>query len=207
MAIKKLINFRHQYGRTASSYSIADWGSCLLLILFFLSFSTKNALGQESNRKDSLKSELQIAMIFKILDFIQWPSESFQFTDKTFRIGVFGKSPMFDAIRILEEETIKGLQVKVELVENINNAENFHLLYICPKEISRMPLVLAATENARTLTISKIFDFAKKGGMLNFYERRGKMRFEINLDKAKKSGFKISSRVLALSKIVSSERQ
>jgi hypothetical protein len=196
-----------QYRGIISSYSITYWGSCFLLMLFFLSFSTRSALGQESNRKDSLKSELQVAMIYKILGFIQWPSESFEFSSKTFRIGVFGKSPMFDAIRILEEETIKGLQVKVELVENINNAEKFHLLYICPKEISRMPSVLAATENATTLTISKAVDFAKKGGILNFYEKRGKMRFEINLDRAKKSGFKISSRVLSLSKIVSSEGQ
>jgi hypothetical protein len=194
-----------RYGKITSSESITYWSAFLLLTLFFLSFSTKNVLGQESNSEDSLKSELQVAMIFKILDFIQWPSDSFKSSYKTFRIGVFGKSPMFDAIRILEEETIKDLQVKVELVENINKAKNFHILYVCPREISRISSILTATENAKTLTVSKTAGFAKKGGILNFYEKKGKMRFEINLDRAKKAGFKLSSRMLSLSKIVRSE--
>jgi len=146
-------------------------------------------------------------MIFKILDFIQWSPESFKTSNEVFRIGVMGKSPILRKIKTLEEERIKGLQVKVELVENVDNAKNFHLLYICPKEISRMPSVLMATEGAKTLTISKAVDFAKKGGMVNFYEKKGKMSFEINLEMAQKSGFKISSRVLSLSKIVNSENQ
>ncbi len=207
MTIKNLFNFIRQYQRIAPSFSIARWNACILLILFFVTFSAKNALSQESNDSGTLKSELQVAMIFKMLDFIQWPPESFIAPNKIFRIGLIGKNPIFDAIKILEEEKIKGLQVKVELVENINNAKNFHLLYVSPREISKMPSILMATENAKALTISKTVDFAKKGGILNFYEKKGKMRFEINLDKAKKSGFKISSRMLSLSKIVSSEEQ
>jgi hypothetical protein len=205
MTIKNLCNFICQYKPLAFTACIVRWSVCTLLVLSFVTFSTKNAFSQESNDDRTLKSELQVAMIFKMLDFIQWPPESFQISKKIFRIGVFWKSPMFDSIKILEEETIKGLQVKVELVENTNNAKNFHILYVSPKEISKISSILKTTEDAKTLTISKTAGFAKKGGILNFYEKKGKMRFEINLEKAKKAGFKISSRMLSLSKIISSE--
>jgi hypothetical protein len=191
----------------AQSTRISHWNTRFLLIVLLLFLPVKNVSGKGSNNNDSLNHELQVAMIFKILDFIQWRPESFKTSDKIFRIGVIGKSPILNKIKALEEERIKGLQVKVKLVENVNNAKNFHLLYICPKEIRRMPSVLMATEGAKTLTMSKAANFAKKGGMVNFYEKKGKMRFEINLEMAQKSGFKISSRVLALSKIVSSESQ
>jgi hypothetical protein len=148
-----------------------------LLILFLLFFPVKSVSSKGSNNNDSLNLELQVAMIFKILDFIQLSPESFKTSDKIFRIGVIGKSPILNKIKTLEGERIKGLQVKVELVENVNDAKNFHLLYICPKEIRRMPSVLIATEGAKTLTMSKAANFAKQGGMVNFYEKKRKDAF------------------------------
>jgi len=146
-------------------------------------------------------------MIYKILDFIQWPTNSFINSHKTFRIGVLGASPIFGSLKLLEEETIKDLQVKVELVENINNIKNFHLLYVCPKQINQMPFIVNAAMEGKTLTLSKTNGFAQRGGIINFYENKGKMRLEINLNQAKKSEFKISSRLLMLSRIISSENQ
>ncbi len=207
MILKTLGGSAFEYRFKFSNASIMRSNACLFLVLFLLIFPAKNVLSLESNSEESLKFELQVAMIFKILDFIEWPENSFQNSDKIFRIGVFGNSPMLGAIKQLEEETIKGLQVKVQLVENIRNTKNFHLLYVCPTQIDKLQSIITAVKNGNTLTMSKARGFAGKGGMINFYETSGKMRFEINLGKAKKHGFNISSRVLSLSKIVSTKVQ
>jgi hypothetical protein len=205
MTLKNLMHFNCRIRYKIPSVSIIRLSIRLLSILLFLTFSSSNVIGQEPNNKESLKFELQVAMVYKILDFIQWPHNSFESSTKKFRIGVLGNSPILESLKLLKEERIKGLQVQVELVENINKINNFHLLYACPTQINKMPSILKAAEGGKTLTLSKANGFAKKGGMINFYEDKGKMRFEINLDRVKKMGFKISSRVLALSKIISSE--
>ncbi len=207
MILKKLKFFLFGYLYKTQRSCCMQWVVCAFLSSFFLVFSVENAFSEKSNSENFLKFELQVAMIFKILDFIQWPDFPFYNSNKIFRIGVFGNSPILEAIQLLEEETIKGLQVEVQLVENIRDAKKFHLLYVCPPKTDSLQSILNAIGDTKTLTISKVDGFAEKGGMINFYETKGKMRFEINLDKVKKSGLKISSRLLSLSKIVDSERK
>ena len=52
------------------------------------------------------------------------------------------------------------------------------------------------------LTIGEMPDFARRGGIINFIMEDNKVRFEVNVDAAKQADMNISSRLLALAKIV-----
>jgi hypothetical protein len=52
------------------------------------------------------------------------------------------------------------------------------------------------------LTIGETKGFAQRGGIINFTIEKNKLHFEINLDAAKQTPLTISSKVLAIAKIV-----
>jgi hypothetical protein len=52
------------------------------------------------------------------------------------------------------------------------------------------------------LTVGETEQFVQDGGIIGFLLAEKKMRFEINLESAEKSGLKISAKLLALAKTV-----
>jgi hypothetical protein len=56
------------------------------------------------------------------------------------------------------------------------------------------------------LTVGTSDQFARSGGMVGLFVEDGRMRFAINPDAAQRSGVRLSSRLLALAKLVKDAR-
>jgi len=52
------------------------------------------------------------------------------------------------------------------------------------------------------LTVGEVPGFAEQGGIINFVRKEDHLSFEINIGAAGQNGLKISSKLLALGKIV-----
>lgn len=52
------------------------------------------------------------------------------------------------------------------------------------------------------LTVSEISQFVKKGGMIGFVVRNGKVKLQINIDHAKQAGLVISAKLLEIAELV-----
>ena len=76
---------------------------------------------------------------------------------------------------------------------------NCHILFVAGSETPRLPGILGALGKAPVLTVSDLEDFAAAGGMIQFYVRDEKIRFEINQQAAEDAGLKIDARLLQLS--------
>ena len=73
-----------------------------------------------------------------------------------------------------------------------------HLLYVAGITAPETSAVLSAARGAPILTISEMDDFITLGGIAHMFVLQGKMRFEINLDVARRSKLQLSSQLLAL---------
>ena len=56
--------------------------------------------------------------------------------------------------------------------------------------------------SAISMDIELHYRYAAQGVMVNFYPERNKVRFETNVDAARRAGLKISSHLLKLARIV-----
>ena len=63
-----------------------------------------------------------------------------------------------------------------------------HLLYVSGVTPAQVTAIVAAVQGAPVLTISDIDDFADQGGIAQMFVENGKMRFDLNLEVAKRSG-------------------
>ena len=63
---------------------------------------------------------------------------------------------------------------------------------------AQVAAILAAVRGAPVLTISDVDDFARHGGIAQMFVENGRMRFDLNLEAAKRSRLQLSSKLLVL---------
>jgi hypothetical protein len=79
---------------------------------------------------------------------------------------------------------------------------NSHILFVSKSEKGRLGQILAAVRGKSILTVGETEAFARQGGIINFITVDNKVRYEINLDAAKRADLDISSKLLRLAKII-----
>jgi hypothetical protein len=81
-----------------------------------------------------------------------------------------------------------------------------HLLFVAEAESRRSAGGLSAVKTLPVLTVSDGKGFSQEGGIIEFYVDGVTIRFAINVDAAERSRLRISSRLLALARVVHNDR-
>lgn len=77
-----------------------------------------------------------------------------------------------------------------------------HVLFIPEGQARNLPKVLEHLEDAPVLTVGESAGFAGRGGIIGFFTEQNRLRFEINVDSARRAHLTISSKLLSLARIV-----
>jgi hypothetical protein len=80
------------------------------------------------------------------------------------------------------------------------------ILFVPSGENPRTDEIVQLQNTASVLTIADAPDFASRGGVIAFIIEDSRVRFVVNVDAASQAGLTISSRLLALAKIVHTDR-
>lgn len=149
--------------------------------------------------------QVKAVFLYNLVHFIQWPSGAFPGEAAPFIIGVFGPNP-FDGhlMEAIQNERVRGRPI---LVTRYADPEELrtrpcHLLFVSRQALKMWPLVKEVLDNRPVLTVSDVKGFAELGGMANLLTRRRKIKIEINIQQAKRSGLGISAKLLNLADIV-----
>ena len=146
--------------------------------------------------------KVKAAFIEKISEFVDWPDGAFSGPDAPFVIAIAGADPFGRYLEDLARNgTIKGRAVVLRHLRSGEAPGACHVLYIAGGEYERLPGLLAAAGRA-VLTIGDGQKFAAKGTHVGMYLKGGRLRFEINLEASRKSGLKLSSKLLPLAAAV-----
>lgn len=146
------------------------------------------------------KEKFHSLFIYNFSKYIKWPDD--QQTDK-FVIGVLGSSEM---VKILEataaSKKVNGASIVVKQFKSPEEIKDCQILYVAQGESSRINEVVSSTANRSILIVTDKPGLAKKGGVINFIEQEGKIKFELNQQDAESRGLKVSSSLASLAVIV-----
>lgn len=81
------------------------------------------------------------------------------------------------------------------------------ILFISDSEKKQLPEDLESLRGTSVLTVGETPDFAEQGGQIQFFSANDKIRFAVNTDAAERAHLKMSSKLLALAKIVHDVKQ
>jgi hypothetical protein len=170
-------------------------GICLSLAL--------GASAQALDSSDSSEYLIKAGFIYNFAKLVGWPQAAFAQPDSPIVIGILGTDPFGGIIdRILADKQIDARHFVIKRLKWGMDLKGCDILFIGSSEAAHLEEVLHALKGQPILTIGETPGFARRGCIINLIVEDNKVRFEVNLDAAKQADLNISSRLLALARII-----
>jgi hypothetical protein len=149
---------------------------------------------------------IKAGFIYNFAQLVQWPSVAFSQPDSPIVIGILGTDPFGPTIdRVIENKKLDGRNLVVKRLKwgrDLKDLKDCNILFVSSSETQHIDEVVNMLKWLPILTIGETPGFATRGGIINLTLEGNKVRFEVNIEAAKQARLNISSRLLALAKIV-----
>jgi YfiR/HmsC-like len=162
------------------------------------------------NTAGSSEYLIKAGFIYNFANLVQWPAASFAQPDSPIVIVILGEDHFGTTLdRALEGKKvnarsfiIKRARSVYELQRTLGSQKECQILYVSSSEMPHLGEAIQMLKGVPVLTIGETPGFAKNGGIINLILEDNKVRFEVNVEAAKAADLNISSRLLALARIV-----
>lgn len=160
-----------------------------------------------ANAQQFTEYEVKAAYIFNFTKFIKWPAGSFDSPSSPYVLGIYGNDPFGSVIKkIIGNRQSNGRKWIVKYYSRPEQIKQCHILFITDVEQSELRQLVIHLKGKPVLTVGdEIENFCQQGGNINFTAKKSPKRFEINNKAAKNSKLTISSKLLMLSKIITTD--
>jgi len=149
------------------------------------------------------EAQVKAAFVYNFLKFVEWPPESFTGPGDSLIIGIVGKgSTAMAAEVLLEGKHVSNRAIAVRRLGEDEPVSGVHAVFIGESDGTHVQRILDATASASILSIGEGKHFAHQGGVIGLRVESSKVRFEINTDAADSARLRISSKLLALARVI-----
>lgn len=192
---------RRQSGKGKRRAARRVWGAAIAAVVLLC----PGRLCAQQEREAEYK--VKLAFLYHFAQFIEWPSSSFHDAQSPLVICIAGHDPFKGGIeQALHGRTAGGHPVTLKVLSAGEDSRTCQMMFVPAAASRELPRVLAPLKGSSVLTVGEAKGFVSHGGMINLVVEDNKVRFEVNLEAAQRSGLRISSKVLALARIVTPER-
>lgn len=177
----------------------------LLSLIIYLSviFSLSGAHAQEITPSEY---QVKAAFLYNFLNFVEWPAGNSSEEDPSISVCVLGEDPFGPSLDALDGQTVGSKRVLVKRIRNLKGTRDCHSLFVSDSEKGDLREILSFIESSSVLTVGDIEGFAEAGGIIGFVTEGNKVRFNINIDAARQSRLKISSKLLRVGHVIGESR-
>lgn len=155
------------------------------------------SLGMTAAQAGPTEYEVKAAFVYQIAKFVEWPP-----SNAPLRLCVLGGNPFGAALESIRGKPVNERKLEVLLLGAGADLHECTVLFVASAAERHLDRAIALARGAAMLTVGDTEGFARRGTMVNFFMENGKVRFEINQDAVRQGGLKISSKLLALARIV-----
>lgn len=156
-----------------------------------------------SDTPDSAEYLIKAGFIYNFANLMQWPANAFPKTDSPIVIGVLGADTFGGTLdEVLGGKKVNGRSFVVKHLKWGTDLKDCNIVFVSSSENIHLEEIFRLVKGLPILTIGESPNFAHRGGIINFIVVDDKVRFEVNVDAAKQADINISSRLLALAKII-----
>jgi len=175
---------------------------------------------QTVKKDDTLTGDeyrVMAGFIYNFAKFTEWRPDAFEKPDSDIHICFVSDKAGVERLFILNGKYIKERKITVinknksqpfmSIFNTIapkerNNINSCHILFIASenKEFIREQLNLVGDRNI--LTIGETEDFTSMCGIIRFFKKDNKLKFEVNIGAAQRAGLKLSAQLLMSAEIV-----
>lgn len=147
--------------------------------------------------------QVKAAFIYNFCKFVEWPAEAFTSNKAPIVITIMCNHGSQDAFDTIRGKSVQGRLLELRMVKRPEEIGATQVLYVCDSEHEHHGHIPEHCRNQNMLTIDDLDPSGQCGGaIISFVMVDKKLRFQINLRAARKTGVKISSQLLKLARNV-----
>jgi hypothetical protein len=148
----------------------------------------------------TLEQRVKAAFLYQFAGYVEWPPNTFAQPTTPITIAVMGADTVATELsQIVTGRTVGGRPVVVKRVKPGESLAGVRILFVGRAESSRIGQM---AQSRAMLTVTEADGALTQGSMINFVLVDRRVRFEVALDSAEKSGLRLSSRLLAVAQQV-----
>ena len=145
---------------------------------------------------------VKAAFLYSFAKFTQWPALP---ATAPLVLCVLGDDAVGTALTdTIRRQQIDGHGLEVRRLASGASAQSCHVLFVAGSDVRRAAPTLDDVRELPILTVSDGSGFAQTSGMIELFVEAGHMRFAVNIDSVQRSRLHLSSRLLALARILGS---
>ena len=151
-------------------------------------------------------SEYQIkaGYLFNFTRFVEWPEKAFATTTSPIMICIVGDTPLTNPLSdTVVGKVVNGRAVSIKPVKATDELRGCNLVFVSAAQVGGIERILRRAKDMSVLSVGEAPNFAQSGGMINFFVQDNKVKLELNLDAAARANLKISAKLIAVSRLVS----
>ncbi len=162
-----------------------------ILVLSNYAFQVSQPQGQEYN--------LKAAFLYRFLDYVEWTNNS-QWNsngEDPLRIAILGESSLYGPLMEISRDKRAGTRtIRVRQINSVTEIGTSQVVFVSRNYKFGIDAVLNRMIDRPALIVSEQKGDVEKGSHINFLISDNKLKFEVNLRTAARSGIKIGSQLL-----------
>jgi hypothetical protein len=154
-----------------------------------------------------IEAQVKAAYIYRFAEHIEWPPATFASNAAPLTIGVVDADPVAAELNQLRlTRQIKGRAVTVRTLRSGDAATGIQVLYVGALDGARLKRALDAAQAQGVLAITDGEGTLASGSAISFVQVDSRIRFDVSVVNAERSGLKISARLLAVAHKIEGDR-
>jgi hypothetical protein len=156
-----------------------------------------------SSAQAASEYQVKAAYVYNFAKFVEWPARDFPSPTAPIALCVLD-DPSFasELNRIVKGKAVANHPVSVVPVQTPEQSRNCHVLFINSSHDGQSRHIIEVLRDTNVLTVGETKGFVENGGIINFVLQDDHVQFQVNHKAANDAGLSISSRLLALARVV-----
>ena len=156
----------------------------------------------------STEDVVKAAYLSKLHNYVEWPARAAPPAGGRTVIGIVGADDVANSLAQLSavRDPAKGT-LAVRRLRNGDPLDGIHILYLGDGYVARAGAMIEQASARSVLVVTESDDALSRGSVINFRLVDERVRFDISLESAEKSGLRVSSQLLSLAASVIREKR
>jgi hypothetical protein len=192
----------HRLTPLAFGAAITHWQALRAYAVWLISLSVCFSPLFAASSPVSKEFQVKAVCLWRLAQFVTWPTNSFENSNDPIVIGVLGENPFGDLLEAaVDGETAHGRKLVVKHYRQLEQINTCHVLYINFPDANQVKKVVSALSGKPILTVSDLDQFT----MVRFRTEQNKVRLRIHYKAATAAKLVLDSRLLRAAEIIENE--
>ncbi len=181
------------------------WLTCLAYLMALITCAPISATRAE-NVAEAAETQIKAAMLFKFLDYTEWPATAFAEPQSPYRIWLLDANEVGNELRaITRDRYINGRAISVFKTRFVERIDNPHIVFVGRDAEHHLPHLAQLAEQQAFLIVTENSQGLVSGSTINLRLLEDRIGFDVSLSGARRNNLKLSARLLSVASTVEQE--